>query len=109
MAKGTKTGGRVKGTPNKRTQEIQSILAEKPDGEMPKDFLLRMMRDKAQDHRLRVQCAQAVAPYCHSKMPQITEMSGKDGGPIETKDVSVRDAARSVMELLREAQEGAPR
>ena len=42
MAKGFKTGGRQKGTRNKRTTEIEL----RAKGELPLDYMLRIMRDK---------------------------------------------------------------
>ena len=42
MAKGRKTGGRQKGTPNKATAERQAEIAA--SGLTPLDFLLNIMR-----------------------------------------------------------------
>jgi hypothetical protein len=52
MARGKKTGGRRKGSRNKKPS-VLAVKAEAADagagGEQPLDFLLRLMRDPAED------------------------------------------------------------
>lgn len=43
MARGYKTGGRKRGTPNKVTQEIRDGIAS--SGERPLEYMIRVMRD----------------------------------------------------------------
>jgi hypothetical protein len=86
MARGRKTGGRKRGTPNKAT----SLLAVKAEaavagagGEMPLDHMLRVMRDPATEPHRRDAMAKAAAPYCH---PQLQAVAHKhmnaDGTPV---------------------------
>lgn len=58
MAQGKKTGGREKGVPNKRTQ---AMLAElQATGEMPLEYMLRVMRDEAPTDQSARDFAEAV-------------------------------------------------
>jgi hypothetical protein len=86
MAWGRKTGGRRKGTPNKKT----SVLAAKAEaevggacGEEPIDYMLRIMRDPTVEPARRDAMAKACAPYRH---PQLQAVAHKhlnaDGSPI---------------------------
>jgi hypothetical protein len=69
MAKGKKTGGRKKGSRNKSTIVQEQELAA--SGELPRDYMLRIMRDpEADDHR-RDEMAKAMAPYVHSRFATI--------------------------------------
>jgi hypothetical protein len=69
MAKGHKTGGRQKGTPNFATSaKVAEIAAT---GETPLDYMLRVMRDPTVDHERRDRNANSAAPYVHPKLAQI--------------------------------------
>ena len=97
MAIGKKTGGRQKGTLNKRTTELFSKLAE---GEMPLDYMLKRMRDPQVDWLTRDRLAIAVAPYCHARLASM-EMTGKDGKDLMPELVmSDLDKARLVAHML---------
>src|SRR5262245_42490042 len=108
MAQGRKTGGRKRGTPNKKTAErLEQIRAT---GKDPLDVMLANMRwaderaaellaelhalDRSEDARaldlfrdvlrfreLAQSCARDAAPYVHPKLAQIAK-AGFDGGPI---------------------------
>ncbi len=78
-APGERRGGRQKGTVNKRTIVEREQL--EASGEMPKEYMLRVMRDPTVDHDRRDRMAKDVAPYVHPKLAN-TEHTGKDGGPI---------------------------
>ena len=93
MAKGVKTGGRKKGTPNKATAQVAADIAA--TGETPLEFMLKRMRDEAADPMLRFEAAKAAAPYVHPKLAAI-EHTGKDGGPIETVDMTETEVARRI-------------
>ncbi len=82
MAKGTKTGGRVKGTPNVRRSRLQAQV--KATGITPLDFMLAEMRNQDNSKPFRAQMARDAAPYLHPKLAS-TEMTGKDGGPMLVK------------------------
>ena len=79
MAIGLKTGGRSKGTPNRRPTygAVKAMMAGAPS---PLDFLLDVMRDSKNDIQLRVMAAKAAAPYMHRALKSV-EQSGTDGGP----------------------------
>ena len=100
MAKGEKTGGRQKGTPNRATAaRVEEIKAT---GETPADYMLRVMRDPSVDHDRRDKMAVAAAPYVHPKLAAI-EHTGKDGGPIETVELTETEAARRIAFTLAKA------
>lgn len=90
MAKGLKTGGRQKGSRNKRT-EAQAAAIEN-SGLTPLDYMLTVLRDPKQDIDLRMEAARSAAPYVHPKLANI-ELTGKDGKPLEVKIVRFSDAA----------------
>jgi hypothetical protein len=70
MAKGRKTGGRRKGTRNKKTvAQIDALVAS---GEvLPLAYLLTIMRDEGQPLDVRLFCAKAAAPYCHHRLSSV--------------------------------------
>lgn len=79
MAAGRKTGGRVKGVPNKATAaKVKEIQAT---GLAPLDYMLAVMRDTGAEPSRRDEMAKAAAPYVHPKLAAI-EHTGKDGGPM---------------------------
>jgi hypothetical protein len=64
MARGKKTGGRQKGSKNKRTRALDAAAQQ---GEVPLDYMLKVMRDpKAAPYR-RDDMAKAAAPYVHAR------------------------------------------
>jgi len=89
MARGSKPGerrgGRKKGTPNKITTVQREIAAA--TGELPCDYMLRIMRDKSVADDRRDRMAAAAAPFYHPKFANV-EHTGKDGGPIALEFVS---------------------
>lgn len=100
MAPGIKTGGRKKGVRNKASTKRAAEIAM--TGETPADYMLRVMRDRSVDHDRRDKMAVAAAPYVHAKLAAI-EHTGKDGGPIETIDLSDSEAARRIAFTLAKA------
>lgn len=99
MAKGTKTGGRQKGTPNKATAAKAAELAE--SGLLPLDFMMAAMRDETKDFEVRLDAAKSAAPYVHPRLAAI-EHTGKDGGPIQTEELAPNDRARKIAFLLQQ-------
>jgi hypothetical protein len=70
MAKGVKTGGRQKGTPNKSEirlrQELEAVRAKLGNVEKPLmalDLLQQVYRDTAHELALRLQAAAKAIPY----------------------------------------------
>src|SRR5438105_3125435 len=90
-----KTGGRQKGTPNKRTQE--SIAKVKASGLSPLDYMLSILHSKVPrganvlqkiaHTQMRFEAAKAAAPYVHSKLASV-EHKGVGGGPIEFTQIT---------------------
>ena len=60
-----KTGGRKKGSKNKRTREL--LEKAEAGGQSAIDYMLEVMRDNKNDTGLRLDAAKAVAPYLHAK------------------------------------------
>lgn len=86
MARGMKTGGRKRGTPNRATIErnlrakhgIQSAMES---GVMPLDLMLRVMRggeEAAAVTDRQFQAAVAAAPYIHARLAATAVTSGSD-------------------------------
>ena len=91
MAWGRKTGGRKKGTPNKRA----SVLAAQAEAvvavagrEEPIQYMLRIMNDPSVEPARRDSMARAAAPYRHAQLQAIAHrhLDGK-GKPIAPKIV----------------------
>jgi hypothetical protein len=73
MARGFKTGGRQKGTPNKRTQEmLEEIIST---GETPLEYMIRVMRDPEADVHRRDKMAQMAAPFPHPRLTAVEDAS----------------------------------
>jgi hypothetical protein len=69
MALGRKTGGRIKGTKNKRTSAIERAAAEAVAGNLtPLQYMLAAMRDPNVDPKRRDEMAKAAAPYVHPRL-----------------------------------------
>ena len=84
MAKGRKTGGRRKGTRNRKT--VAQFEAISASGEvLPLAYLLKIMRDETEDPDRRMFCAKAAAPYCHPKLSAVAYSPMDE--PIEYKVV----------------------
>jgi hypothetical protein len=93
-----KTGGRRKGSRNKRTTELQARI--RASGMDPLSFMIAVMRNAKAPLEMRFEAARSAAPYVHPKLTAI-EHSGKDGGPVEAKQVYTDiEAARLIGRLL---------
>jgi hypothetical protein len=72
MAPGIKTGGRKKGSKNKRkaVAELMSdvVVQAAQSGETPLEYMLRVMRDPTQKDHRRDEMAKAAAPYVHARL-----------------------------------------
>lgn len=69
--------GRKAGGPNKLSREAYERA--KDSGELPLDYLLRVMRDEATDEAKRIDCAKAAAPYVHPKRAPV-DGDGQEAG-----------------------------
>lgn len=107
MAAGRKTGGRQKGVTNRATKA--RTLAIAASGLTPLEYMLDIMRrpipadleiaEKIAMEGMRFEAAKAAAPYVHPKLAAI-EHTGKDGGPIQTEEISDLEAARRIAFIL---------
>lgn len=87
MAKGVKTGGRKKGSRNRKVkEEIEALAAS---GLMPLDYMLAIVRDLTVDPVRRDDMSKAAAPYCHAKLASI-EHTGKDGADLIPRIINVK-------------------
>ncbi len=63
--KRSKTGGRKKGSKNKRTREL--LEKAEAGGQSAINYMLEVMRDNKNDTGLRLDAAKAVAPYLYAR------------------------------------------
>ncbi|ULQ46953.1 hypothetical protein JN531_001395 [Flagellatimonas centrodinii] len=90
MAKGYKTGGRKKGTPNNKTRDMQRKAEEL--GITPLEVMLEAMKEA---YESKGACAAFVyakdaAPYIHAKLSSV-EASGPGGDPLLIQVVRFAD------------------
>jgi hypothetical protein len=76
---GERRGGRTKGTPNKRTAEVEAAI--KSTGMTPLEYLTSVYQDVNQDEAKRIDAAKAAAPYVHPKRAPINA-DGEDAAGI---------------------------
>jgi hypothetical protein len=80
----TPGSGRKKGSRNKRTLALEAEIAA--SGEIPLDYMLRIMRDPNADDRRRDEMAIAAAPYVHPRLAAVTH-AGEDGGHVRIERI----------------------
>jgi hypothetical protein len=73
--------GRPKGAANVKT--IEQVEAIRAEGLTPLEYLTSVYRDHNADENKRIDAAKAAAPYVHAKLSSV-ELSGPDGGPLES-------------------------
>lgn len=66
MAAGRKTGGRQKGSLNKRSEEFVELAKKK--GQTPLEYMLDIMHDMTQEPSVRFEAARSAAPYIHPRL-----------------------------------------
>lgn len=86
VPKGTRVGGRQKGTKNKTTlireqRREEIIAAAKNEGETPLEYMLKVMRT-SEDAKRRDAMAIAAAPFVHAKLASV-ELKGDPENPVE--------------------------
>src|SRR5262245_27796106 len=69
--------GRPRGSRNKRTQAL--VEAAQNGGELPLDYMLRVMRDPNAPSKRRDEMAKAAAPFLHSKLASIENPKIQEG------------------------------
>jgi len=90
MAAGKKTGGRRKGTPNKRTEASRALVARATaEGISPLDVMLGAMREAWEkgDKGGAAIFARDAAPYMHPKLSAV-QHSGDNDNPVAFNIVS---------------------
>src|SRR6266404_9430694 len=99
MTVGRKTGGRVRGTPNRKTQALQAKV-EAAGRVSPLDFVLGVMWDLDAPPAMRFDAAKVALPFLHPKLAAI-EHSGPGRGPIETRQARTPLVPAEVGEAVR--------
>jgi hypothetical protein len=79
MAKGVKTGGRVRGTPNKITADIRALAQNHTETAIA---MLATILTTSENDSARIAAAKELLDRGYGKSTQAVEMSGKDGDPI---------------------------
>ena len=67
---------------------IELMERAKAEGDLPVDFLLKLMRDETLDTRTRLDAAKAAAPYVHHKLSAMK---------LEASDLTHEDWLRSLV------------
>ena len=71
-----KTGGRVKGQPNKRDKDLVEAIEE--NGQIrPKEYLIGLMNKKGTEEKIKIECAKILLPYTDKKQPVAIEADVK--------------------------------
>lgn len=84
----TKTGGRQKGTPNKRTKELIAAIEEVCPNYDPVVAMAKIANDANQDPNLRIQCHKEVAQYVHAKRKAV-EIDALIEGEVGVRSVTI--------------------
>ena len=72
-----KTGGRQKGTPNKKTVERARVMADLHfSGKDPVTFFAEILRNESAPLELRFAAAKELAPFMHPKLASIEARTG---------------------------------
>lgn len=92
MAIGRKTGGRQKGTPNKKTQDITMRL-ERLGFDPVKNMIEIGRQAMAEgDLKLAMDANKELLQYIAPKRKAV-EVTGEDGGPIQTQPIGIVGAS----------------
>ena len=78
MAKGFKTGGRQRGTPNKATEEVKTLAGQHGPAAIAR---LAHLMEHATSEAAQVAAASTILDRAYGKPPQAH--TGEDGGAIE--------------------------
>ncbi|MDG2472213.1 MAG: hypothetical protein P8M71_03755 [Pseudomonadales bacterium] len=82
MAKGFKTGGRTKGTPNRDKQALRERLSSLYPDYDPILAMVEMANDEALEPSMRLDCHKTIANYIHPKMRSIEHIIEDEPQPI---------------------------
>jgi hypothetical protein len=84
MAKGIKTGGRAKGTPNKVTADIKALAQAHGPAAIAK---LVVIMTTSESHTASIAAAKELLDRGYGKALQGVELTGKDGEPVAFKQI----------------------
>lgn len=89
--------GRKKGSKQKiaKTYLTKSALVAAGDGEMPLQYMLRVMRDPGADEKRRDAMATAAATYIHPKLSAVTGTFKHKHEPTDLSDAELASIASS--------------
>ncbi len=82
MAKGFKTGGRTKGTPNRDKRALRERLSSLYPDYDPILAMVEMANDAALEPSMRLDCHKTIANYIHPKMSSIEHIIEDEPQPI---------------------------
>ena len=82
MAKGIKTGGRTKGTPNRDKQALRERLSSLYPDYDPILAMVEMANDNTLEPSMRLDCHKTIANYIHPKMRSIEHIVEEEPQPI---------------------------
>jgi len=97
--KGKKTGGRLPGTPNKKSLEIRELVAQRYPNYHPVLALAEIATDPANEVAIRLQANKEVAKYM---APQLKAIEIRDGKEDEVKIIVVRAPDEETKRLIEE-------
>jgi hypothetical protein len=100
MAKGKKTGGRKRGTPNKNSRELREILSAK--GVNVPEMLLDLMDDVEMPVTKKADILLGLMPYLHPKLASLTHAFD----PKELSDSELLEEAKRALEHFEASQDG---
>lgn len=95
--RGKKTGGRLPGTPNKKSLEIRELVEERYPGYHPVLALAEIATDPTNEVTIRLQANKEVAKYL---CPQLKSIEVKEDRGDEMKIVIVRTDDRETANMI---------
>ena len=95
MAKGYKTGGRTKGTPNRDKQALRERLSSLYPDYDPILAMVEMANDEALEPSMRLDCHKTIANYIHPKMRSIEHIIEDEPQPISITIVKPESTSES--------------
>ena len=87
MAKGFKTGGRIKGTPNRDKQALRERLSSLYPDYDPILAMVEMANDNTLEPSMRLDCHKTIANYIHPKMRSLEVTNHQEHPPISIEIV----------------------
>lgn len=105
MSRGGKRPGAGR-KPGSKAQATKQALEAVGAGEMPLEYMLRVMRDPTADEKRRDAMAQAAAGYIHPKLSSVTGTFTHTHEPSELSDSELAHIATSGSVGASEASEG---